>query len=73
MELVVVEFTPVKFCKVVEPVARIVFDVNIPVTALVALKLVEDALVAKRFVDVAFVVVAFVNWAVGLTMSDRRN
>ena len=57
---VVVAFTPVKFCNVLDAFARMVFATKVPTVALVAKRFVEDAVVnvpfaAKSAVEVAFV------------------
>ncbi len=62
---VVVELSAVKFCRVEEPVARILAALNrpllfmFPALSKVANRLVELAVVAKRLVVVALVTVAF--------------
>jgi hypothetical protein len=58
--LVVVERSPVKFWRVVEPLARIVCAESAPMEPDCAERLVEDALVAKVLVEVLLVIVALV-------------
>ena len=58
VELVVVLFTPVKFCKVLEPVTRRFGTVRRPVEVMAPVKrLVKVPMVAKRLVLVELVVV----------------
>lgn len=54
VELEVVEFTPVKFCKVLEPFTRRVAKVAAPVLRLEEKRLVDEAVPEKKLVEVEF-------------------